>query len=382
MKTLRLLLIPAICTLSACHYFSMEKDNVAKPVALAPIKAEKKVAVAWRAHPGKGAGKRYLKLPPAMEGRLVYSANANGLVSANDVKTGETKWQLNTQLPLSTGPAVSDNAIIIGTAQGSVVALDKTNGAKKWQVQVSNEVLATPTIADNRVFIKTIDSQLYALSTDNGKQIWTYRSESPNIILRASSAVKVEQGIVVAGFSNGLLMAFKANNGQLIWELPISSPRGGSLVDRMVDIDADPIIDGNTIYAASYQGNLTAVNLQRGLKLWEHKLSSFTGMAIDSSKIYVSDDLSRVWSFDKDSGRVLWKQNGLYGRNLTAPSVMGNSIVVADGLGYVHWLSRDNGRFVGRVFNGKAGISAPVVVSGQAAIVDANNGAITKYQIS
>lgn len=382
MKTLRLLIIPALCTLSACNYFSMGSDNVAKPVALAPIKAEKKVAVAWSAHPGKGAGKRYLKLPPALDGNIIYSVNADGVVSANDAKTGASKWRKQTKLALSTGPSVSDDLIVIGTAQGSVVALDKQSGKQRWLAQVSNEVLATPTKAGSRIFIKTIDGQLYALSARDGKPVWTYRSESPNLILRASSAIQVKDDIAIAGFSNGLLMAFKADNGQLLWELPISSPQGGSLVDRMVDIDADPIIVGNTVYAASYQGHIAAVDLHRGSKLWEHKMSSFSGMAIDSNKLYVTDDVSRVWSLDKDTGRVMWKQKGLYGRKVTAPVLMGNTIVVADGLGYVHWLSSEDGHFVSRVFNSKAGISAPAVVQGKAAIVDANNGELTKYKIS
>jgi outer membrane protein assembly factor BamB len=77
---------------------------------------------------------------------------------------------------------------------------------------------------------------------------------------------------------------------------------------------------------------------------------------------------------------VVWQQDGLKRRSLSAPAVAGNAIVVGDFEGYLHWLDRDTGKFVAREHPGGARIGAAPLVSGDSVFVIDEDGKVVAYR--
>ncbi len=86
-------------------------------------------------------------------------------------------------------------------------------------------------------------------------------------------------GIVVAGFANGKVTAFRASTGEPVWDQRVMLPQGRSELDRMVDIDGTPVITASAVYAASFQGRLSAIRPSDGTVLWEKDASSYVGLS-------------------------------------------------------------------------------------------------------
>ena len=87
--------------------------------------------------------------------------------------------------------------------------------------------------------------------------------------------------------------------------------------------------------------------------------------------MYVSTSDGSVVALRRRDGTVLWQQDGLKRRGLSAPAVDGKAIVVGDFEGYLHWLDRDSGKFVAREHPGGQRISAtPLVADGLVFVVD------------
>jgi outer membrane protein assembly factor BamB len=117
----------------------------------------------------------------------------------------------------------------------------------------------------------------------------------------------------------------------------------------MIDADAGPLLDNNgVVYVATYQGRIVAVNLRNGRQIWERKASVFQAMALDDRLLYVADADDAVVAYDKLNGLPVWRQDKLYARDITAPVIVGNYLVVGDYEGYVHVLDKRDGRFVAR----------------------------------
>jgi len=88
--------------------------------------------------------------------------------------------------------------------------------------------------------------------------------------------------------------------------------------------------------------------------LWSREFSSFQPIAIDDAALYLSADNSDLWSIDLRTGSAFWKQDVLHARKITAPSVIGDQVVVADLYGLLHWFNRSDGKLVGRIRIGEA----------------------------
>jgi outer membrane protein assembly factor BamB len=141
-----------------------------------------------------------------------------------------------------------------------------------------------------------------------------------------------------------------------------------------VDIDSQPIIQGDYVYVVSYQGYLTVLSLKTGDISWRRRLSSFSGLAVDQDRVYVTDSRGKVWAFDKYTGSKRWVQNQLQGRELTRPVVTGQMLAFGDRDGYVHWLNRDNGALLGRYKAGGSGIVADPLSVRQDLVIYTQNG--------
>ena len=245
-----------------------------------------------------------------------------------------------------------------------------------------NQVLGVPAVTMNRVVVETVDGNLVVLNSQTGQVNWIYNHMAPTMILRGGTTPQIINNNVIAGFSDGKLAAYNLSLGQLLWERYLAEPTGATDVEQMIDVVSDPIVANGVIYAVNYQGNISALEPANGQVIWQHPLSSYTGMAIGNRLIFVTDASGSVWAFDRNTGDVIWRQTQLANRILSAPAVQDNMLVVGDAEGYMHWLSQQDGHIVARtLMSNNVGISAAPVVNGNIIYVLNNDGLLTAYRV-
>jgi outer membrane protein assembly factor BamB len=249
------------------------------------------------------------------------------------------------------------------------------------QFKVSGDALSKPSIINHKVIIKTIDGNLYAFDIKTGEKIWVSEHGAPSLILKASSSPVIVGKLAIVGFSDGKLDAIDLESGRQIWQRSIAFASGPSDVERLVDIDADPIVRGEVAYLASYQGYVGALSLENGQFIWNKPASVYKNLAIDANTLYLTDSDDIVWAIDRQSGQIKWKQPSLKARGLTEPIIMGNRLIVGDRTGYLHVLATHNGELISRTQ-----LSAPIdiapAVSGNTIYVMTTNGKLTRLSVS
>lgn len=350
----------AIC-LSACNGFLFDKDNTPEPVPLTQFTPEIKPHLAWSTKAGSGTDDEYLKFNPAIDGNNIFISSLKGRVTSINKMNGRVNWQTSTDVPVMTGPGVGDGIVVVGSRQGDVVALRQADGRLLWKNTVPGEILASPAVDHGTVVVKAIDGLVQAFSTPDGHKLWSFQQTEPNLILRGSSSPLISDRYTFIGFANGNLAKLTLNDGQLVWMQPVAQAEGAFAIQRMIDIDADPVIYDHNLYAATYQGKISSLEWTSGRPLWSHDLSSYTGMIADANSVYVSDAKSYVWAMDANSGLVNWRQTKLEARVVSGPAIMNDYVVVGDGQGYLHWMSRRDGHFVAREKVGSSVYAAPIV---------------------
>jgi len=322
--------------------------NLKPPRELAPFEQTVRVETLWSSQVGSGIGDQYLHLPVRHHEKTGYAVDYQGYIKAFDLDSGRLRWERETDLELATGAVYHNGRLYLGTRQGEVVALSAADGKQIWRSEVSSEVIARPAVANGTVVVRTNDGKLFALEASSGLRRWVYDRSVPPLTLRGNSAPVIASDLVIAGSDNGRLTALQLTNGTVFWETAISHPSGKTELERMIDIDADPVVVGDVVYAVTYQGRLAAVQIGSGRILWARDMSSYTGMAVDDYRIYLSDSEGQVLALNRRNGATLWRQDKLLRRSTTRPQLDGPYLVVADYDGYLHWLSRESGKLAGR----------------------------------
>ena len=368
----------ALFLLNSCSYIPWlsNEENPRPPTKLDKRNPEITVSSLWSTEIGEGAGKRHLNLIPAVQGGRVYVADTEGLVVALDSGSGKALWQRETGLPFSGGPEVDAGHIILGSSDGDIVALSVRDGTALWNARVDSEILSVPRIAGSAVVVHTLDDSVYAFDIATGNQIWKYSYPAPILTLRGSSTPLIVAESAIVGISGGKLVNLELATGLTLWETTVSPPHGRSELERIADIDADPVLVDGIIYVATYNGDLAAIDLNSGAVLWRRELSAHAGLTAAAGMLYVTDSSDVVWAATPEDGTGTWKQEALKYRHLTAPAVFGNLVVVGDLEGYVHWLDRRDGRLVAQVEVADGPITARPLVAGGRLYVYGSDGTL------
>ncbi len=358
------------------------KDNTPKPEALEPLKSKVQLVQKWSTQVGSGSkASIYLKLRPAIQDNIVYTADNSGVIQALDKATTKPLWVTQLKEGIVSGPALGQGYLAVGTNASNVVLLDQKTGKQLWSTEVSGDALAKPVIAQDKVIVKTIDGHLHGLNLQNGSEDWVVDHGAPNLVLKASSTPVVLDKLALVGYSDGKLDAVDLQTGALLWQRGIAYASGSSDVERLVDIDADPVVRGSVAYLATYQGYVGAFSLVDGQFIWRKPASTYKNIALDDQALYLADSDDVVWAFDLKNGRVRWKQPALKARSLTEPVLMGNRLLIGDKTGLLHVLSTQNGEFLSRKqLNGP--IYTGPIVSGHNLYVMTGNGLLNQLTVS
>lgn len=374
-----------VSVLSACGTVGgwLEEDvHVDPPTELTEFTAEFEPKVVWSKDTGAGSGNDYNDLAAWIQGEMIVAIDYEGEVSSYDTITGRQLWNVDLDTPIASGVGGGEGLILVGTQEGEVIALDETNGALLWKHKLSSEVLAPPKAALDVVVVRTADGQMSGLSVSDGRVLWSYQRKVPLLSLRGAGEPILVGDKVIAGYANGKLVALSITDGGVIWEKSIAIPRGRTELDRIVDIDSAPVIKDDVIYVVAYNGRLAALALDSGRMLWKRDMSSRTGLDVDAGNaIYVSDDSDYVWALQDGSGDALWRQTRLLRRKATAPVIVGKHVIVGDLEGYVHWISREDGRFVARKKIADSIIRSKAIVKDDLVFITAADGTLTAIRI-
>ncbi len=143
------------------------------------------------------------------------------------------------------------------------------------------------------------------------RRVWRRRVKDA-----AAGTIIIDNRLIVAS-SPGLLQAFDAQNGNLLWSLEVE----GRLV-------AGPTCDADKVYQPVDNGTLLAVAVEDGQELFRVELPEpvAASMAVDDM-IYVSGVRGTVFALDSDDGRIVW-QTSLGGDAWTAPAVLNGRLFV------------------------------------------------------
>ncbi len=298
-----------------------------------------------------------------VDNNIGYSIDAKGQMRATDLSNGDLLWKNKYKREITAAVGLGQQALFAVDNKSRLVAFSRTDGEQLWRSDINSEVLIPPVVAANTVIVKTLDAKLVGFDLDTGEQRWTYRHDKPGLSLRGGSTPLVARNFLFTGFEDGRLVAVDANTGKLLWDVPVGKSSGRDEIQRLTDIDAQPVIDGNNLYVTAFQRRIMALDIIGGQILWTRPVSSFIDFEIDSRALYIVDVTNVIFALDRNSGNTFWVQEDLKGLRLTSITKLRDKLIVTDE-DNLYILGRDDGEVLGRQkLSGGSPLVAPVVIN-------------------
>ena len=157
---------------------------------------------------------------------------------------------------------------------------------------------AQPVVANGILFIGTLDGRLYAREAATGRPLWNYATGGP--IRHAPAAAA---SLVVTGSYDGYTYALAASTGALSWKTFTGSSATAPLIDPAA----------RRVFVASTYGDLTALDLLSGAKLWSYAagaaLLTSPALSPDGATVYAGSEAMQALALDAASGALRWKSD-------------------------------------------------------------------------
>jgi len=369
-------LVRSLCTLglvaslAGCALWS---DKV-KPADLGPNVALLPVQKIWTA---KIAPLGQLPLVVDVHGTTVVLASLDGSLQALDATSGASLWQAKIGQLLTAGVGGNARQQAVVTRSNEVVLL--TQGQEVWRKRLPAASYTPPLVAGGRVFVLTADRALTAFDAEDGRQLWVQQRTGESLVLRQAGVLTAVGDTLLAGLS-GRLVGLNPDSGAVLWEAPLASPRGTNDVERLVDLVGPVQRDGSQLCARTFQASVACVDAASARLQWAQPARGAQGLGGDAERIVGAEGNGTVIAWRRADGSRLWSTERLQLRKLTAPLVLGRSVVVGDDDGLVHLLSKEDGSPLNRLTTDDSGIAAAPVVAADTLVVVTRNGGVYGFR--
>ncbi len=348
--------------------------------------------IAWRIDVGSGSG-RYTRLlaTPIIADGMVFTLDADGRILAVTEQNGRSIWRFDVtpedeaRGALGGGIAYQNGVVFAATGFGEVIAVDARSGSEKWRVPLKVPFGTAPTIDDGRVFVITLDNQFIALDADDGAVLWTYVGIAEPAGLIGAGSPAAADGVVVAPFSSGEIIAFWVENGNIAWTDSLIRAGRVTALTELNDINSRPVIDRGMVFAISHAGRMVAVDVRSGARIWTLTIGGIQSPWVAGDFVFVITLEAEIVALSRRDGRVRWvtplarfKKPGKREGPITwrGPVLAGDRLIAVSSEGEAIAISPYSGRIIGRIkLRGDATI-APVVANGTLFVLT-DNGALS-----
>lgn len=219
-------------------------------------------------------------------------------------------------------PMFQGNAARTGACKAPGIA----KPAVRWKTYIGIQgYLNDPVLADGRVFVGSSGKLhnkpdaadgVYCVDAKTGKIVWQAKTD------KDACGVAYDQGAIFSTGDDGVLRAFQAKDGQVLWTL-----------QRPGELYSQPLPMGELVLVGDSTGQVLAVGQKSGKVVWSVKAAGSNvrgGLSSDGQRIFASLLEGKVVCLDR-KGEILWGRavfEQRYWRAYPAPTVAGKMLLV------------------------------------------------------
>ena len=313
----------------------------------------------------------------SVHGQQVAIASSQGQLALLDAQTGRDIWRLALGTPIQAGVGGDGQRFAVVTQNNELVAVE--SGKVVWRQTLPALSYTPPLVAGARVFVLTGDRAVSAFDGATGQKLWTQQRPSDPLLLRQAGFLTAFGDNLLVGLG-GRLASLNPLTGAVRWETLVGSTRGTNEVERLVDLVAGASRQGQTLCVRAFQAAVSCVDATRGNTLWTRPAQGHVGLDGDETLLFGTESDSKVLAWQRQGGQPVWTQEALRFRGLTAPLVLGRSVVMGDDKGLVHFLSRQDGQPLQRLSTDGSAIVGRPVTAGQTLVVVTRTGGVFGFR--
>ncbi|HYF51801.1 MAG TPA: PQQ-binding-like beta-propeller repeat protein [Planctomycetota bacterium] len=250
----------------------------------------------------------HMAAPVVSHGRVIAGLmNENqmnhGALACWNGESGKELWRIRLNASIKNTPAVYDDSVIAVTVTGEVLAVNIADGSRRWTYQLGEPserwIFSSPRVHNDRVYAGHAP-HFAALAAETGKPLWVREKINGSDWISSYVSPSCHGDHVYMGFFWGRtgLMSLDAHTGETRWQ-----------IDRSGDTSSTPIPDGNGALYVMRGEFLQKLNASTGDPIWKFKVGEVWNPStplVEADTVYAASGAGKVFAVDAESGAEKW----------------------------------------------------------------------------
>ena len=212
----------------------------------------------------------------------------------------------------------------------------------KYETEYTGNISYSSNIVDEGIVYAAVSSGvIYAITNPTGKKIWSER------ISEKIEDLTIDGNLLYFGTNKGL-HALDKKTGNIVWEQIIG------------EVLSKPIIYRDFVVSGFSNGEINAFNLYSGKNMWSYKFNDATYISeIMKNKMYIGSGES-CYGFNVDKKEVIWESK-TNGPVTTAPKIVDETVYIGSCDGYLYAFCANTGKLKWKCSTGWGIVTTPFV---------------------
>lgn len=268
-----------------------------------------------------------------------------GQLVCMDRNTGAVLWKFGDDegmLPVFCTPTVADGRVYCGEGlhenKGCRMFCVSPEGRLAWEqpFQTNSHTEGAPAYAGGKVFFPAGDDGLFAVDAKTGKQLWQFEGgKEKGIHIDAAPATSGKRVFVGSGLYSFVAVCLDTDTGAELWRTDLKLRAFGA-----------PLVLGKFVYYGVGTGNMgtdtfnypeegaekenldqpagavVCLDAETGREVWRYDLprSVHPGLVGDAFSVYAASRDGNIYAIDRKTGKLRWK-TGIGGAVTSSPAV-------------------------------------------------------------
>ncbi|HJT55516.1 MAG TPA: PQQ-binding-like beta-propeller repeat protein [Ktedonobacteraceae bacterium] len=281
---------------------------------------------------------------------MLYIASTDGYLYALRQDSGAVVWRVRLDNLLTDAtPALEGQVLFVAMHSKAIGAFDAHTGQMYWSFDVGEKIQAPPVVVGGRVFVASL-THLWVLNAASGRVAWTFKHGTSGWPTTGSPAI-LGNAVYIGLGTGSQLWALNLADGHVLWSFDTG--------DR---ITSSAVVQGSTVYIATWQGKIFALDRASGKLRWVYALNTVRdqnvvdgvggSMALANNRLYVGDYRGSISCIDALHGTLIWRF-ATGAQVLATPVAASERIYVGSSDGFFYALDSKTGRPAWRYATGE-----------------------------
>ena len=319
---------------------------------------------------------------PTVHNGLLYVglSIANGIFVYEE-STGSFLFHFDTAATVQVPPVIQEQVLYVADTAGGIYAFDLSTNSLLWKKETNSPIMSSMCLEEDSILFSTVGNSVYRISK-NGELLWRYQYEAKvsragELNIFGGSAPSVSGDFVYVGFSDGAVQQISLDKGEVGASVWVGEGRYPDIVSKVAIVEDMVIVSGFELPTIAYDKDLTT-------EKWRIEAGRSADIVVNSNTLYLASSDGILRAVDVLSGARIWEWDSTLKTNLTTPILLGETLYLGSVAGSLYGINKDNGTLVWSYKEETLdiGFSAPIRLDSSHIFAISNDRVLYSFQVA